>query len=210
MRIVIDMQGAQSESRFRGIGRYTLSFAQAIIVNRGEHEVFLVLNGLFPDTIEFVRATFYGLLSQENIRVWFSPGPVRECEPRNDWRRKVAERVREAFIASLQPDVVHVMSLFEGYVDEAVTSIGLFAQQMPTVVTFYDLIPLLNPEAYLSANQRYASYYYRKVESLKRSHQFLAISESAAQECKIALDLSAETVMNNSSACDKVFRPVVI
>ena len=30
MRIVIDMQGAQTESRFRGIGRYTLSMTQAL------------------------------------------------------------------------------------------------------------------------------------------------------------------------------------
>ena len=47
MRIVIDMQGAQTESRFRGIGRYTLSFAQAIARNRGEHKVLLALSGLF-------------------------------------------------------------------------------------------------------------------------------------------------------------------
>ncbi len=37
MRIVIDMQGAQTESRFRGIGRYSLSLAKAIVQNRGDH-----------------------------------------------------------------------------------------------------------------------------------------------------------------------------
>ena len=78
MRIVIDMQGAQTESRFRGIGRYTLSFTQAIARNRGEHEVLLALSGLFPATIEPIRAAFEGLLPQENIRVWHAPGPVRE------------------------------------------------------------------------------------------------------------------------------------
>ena len=35
MRIVIDMQGAQAESHFRGVGRHALSFAQAIARNRG-------------------------------------------------------------------------------------------------------------------------------------------------------------------------------
>ena len=78
MRIVIDMQGAQTESRFRGIGRYTLSLAQAIVRNRGDHEILLALSGLFPDTIETLRAAFDGLLPQENIRVWNAPGPVRE------------------------------------------------------------------------------------------------------------------------------------
>ena len=70
MRIVIDMQGAQTESRFRGIGRYTMSFTQALVRNRGEHEIILALNGLFPDTIEPIRAVFDGMLPQENIRVW--------------------------------------------------------------------------------------------------------------------------------------------
>ena len=62
MRIVIDMQGAQTESRYRGIGRYSLSFAQAVVRNRGEHEIILALNGLFPETIEPIRGTFDKLL----------------------------------------------------------------------------------------------------------------------------------------------------
>lgn len=114
MRIVIDMQGAQTASRIRGIGRYTLSLTQAIVRNRGRHEIIIALNGLFPDTIEPIRAAFHSLLPQENIRVWYVPGPVRECDPGNIWRREVAERIREAFLENLQPDVVHVSSLFRG------------------------------------------------------------------------------------------------
>ncbi len=117
MRIVIDMQGAQTKSRFRGIGRYTMSFTQAIVRNRGEHEVLLALSGFFPETIEPVRAAFNGLLPQENIRVWHAPGPVMEAYAANDGRREMAELIREAFLASLQPDVIHISSLFEGYVD---------------------------------------------------------------------------------------------
>jgi hypothetical protein len=55
MCIVIDMQGAQTESRFRGIGRHTLAHAQAMVRNRGEHEIILVLSGLFPEAIEPMR-----------------------------------------------------------------------------------------------------------------------------------------------------------
>jgi len=210
MRIVLDMQGAQTESRYRGIGRYTLSLAQAIVRNRGEHEIILALSGLFPDTIEPIRAAFDGLLPQESIRVWYVPGPVRECGPGNDWRREVAERTREAFLASLQPDVVHVSSLFEGYVDDAVTSIGVFAPLIPTAVTLYDLIPLLNPETYLKPNPKYAQYYQRKIEHLKRANQWLAISESASCEGRDALALPADAVVNISTACDAVFRPMEI
>ena len=155
MRIVIDMQGAQTESRFRGIGRYTMAFAQAVVRNRGEHEIVLVLSGLFPETIEPIRAAFDGLLPQENIRVWHAPGPVKEEQTGNESRREVAELLREAFLASLQPDVIHVCSPFEGYVDDAVTGIGNLCSATVLSVTLHDLIPLLNPEQYLKPTPRY-------------------------------------------------------
>lgn len=210
MRIVIDMQGAQTDSRFRGIGRYTLSLTQAIVRNRGEHEIILALSGLFPDTIEPLRIAFDELLPPENIRVWYSPGPVCECEPENKWRHEVAQRIREAFLASLRPDVVHITSLFEGFADEAVTSIGIFDRQCPTAVTLYDLIPLLNPDTYLKHSPAYGQYYLRKVEDLKLASQWLAISESSAIEGREALALPTDAVVNISTACDAVFRRLEI
>jgi hypothetical protein len=45
MRIVIDLQGAQTESRFRGIGRYSLSLALALVRQKGHHEVLITLSG---------------------------------------------------------------------------------------------------------------------------------------------------------------------
>src|SRR5215475_14506176 len=131
MRIVIDMQGAQTESRFRGIGRYTMSLSQAIARRRGEHEIILALNGLFPDTIEPIRAAFDGLLPQENIRVWYAPGPVRECQPGNDSRREAAECIREAFLASLAPDEIH-SSLNTINVSSNTSNAPRFASPFPT------------------------------------------------------------------------------
>ena len=208
MRIVIDMQGAQTESRFRGIGRYTMSFAQAIVRNRGEHEVFLALSGLFPNTIEPIRAAFDGLLSQENIRVWYTPGPVQEEYPDNDARREVAELIREAFLASLAPDVIHISSLFEGYVDDAVASIGRFDRSTPVSVSLYDLIPLLNPDHYLKPNPRYAQYYLRKVEHLKKAAVYLAISEFTRQEGLAHLDAPESRIVNVATAIEPCFQPL--
>jgi glycosyltransferase involved in cell wall biosynthesis len=207
MRIVIDMQGAQTESRFRGIGRYTLSFAQAVAKNRGEHEIILALSGLFPDTIEPIRTAFNGVLPQENIRVWQAPGPVREGQLGNDSRRETAELLREAFLASLRPDVIHISSLFEGYVDDAVTSIGRFDTATPVSVILYDLIPLLNPDHYLKSNPRYEQYYLRKIESLKRAALHLAISEFSRQEAIEALGIADGQAINISTAIDGHFQP---
>ena len=210
MRIVIDMQGAQTESRFRGIGRYTLSLAQAIVRNRGEHEIMLALSGFFPDTIEPIRAAFDGLLPQENIRVWYAPGPVRERVPRNKWRREAAELVREAFLASIKPDVVHVSSLIEGYMDDAVTSIGRFDTTTPVSVSLYDLIPLLNPAHYLDPDPAYAQYYHRKIEHLRRASLMLAISESSRQEGLAQLGVPDGRVVNISTAADAHFHQLSV
>lgn len=207
MRIVIDMQGAQTESRFRGMGRYSLSFAQAIIRNRGEHEVFLALSGLFPDTIEPIRAVFEGFLPQENIRVWYAPGPVAEGQPGNEKRRKVAELIREAYLASLQPDVIHICSLFEGFQDNAVTSIGKFDRQTPISVTLYDLIPLLNPDQYLSANLLYSSYYQRKIACLNKASCLLSISDFTQQEGRKYLQVSDQSFYSVSTAAEQSFQP---
>ena len=208
MRIVIDMQGAQTESRFRGIGRYTLSFAQAIVHNGGEHDILLALNGLFPETIEPIRAAFNGLLPQENIRVWHAPGPVAEEHSDNDARREVAELIREAFLASLQPDIIHLSSLFEGYVDDAVTSIGRFDQTIPVSVSLYDLIPLLNPDQYLKSNPRYQAYYERKINHLMCASSLFSISEFSQEEGREYLDVVPERVINVSTAIEDCFYPL--
>jgi len=208
MRIVIDMQGAQTGSRFRGIGRYTLSLTKAIVRNAGNHEVILALNGLFPETLAAIRAEFAGLLPEDNIRVWHAVAPTREIDPSNQWRREVAERIREAFLAGLHPDVVLITSLFEGLGDDAVGSIGILDNSLPTAVILYDLIPLINPDEHFRASKIHQDWYYRKIASLKRSQKLLAISESARQEALGALAFDEGAVVNVSGACDGSFRIV--
>lgn len=208
MRIVIDLQAAQSTgSRNRGIGRYSLSLAQAMVRNRGPHEILIALSGLFPETIAPLRDLFAGLLPAENIRVWQAPGPVNGLEAGNDWRRQAAELVREAFLASLKPDMVHVSSLFEGLIDDAVTTVGVLSARVPTAVTLYDLIPYVHRQVYLE-NKAVESWYLGKLESLRRADLWLAISESSRQEGVACLGLADERSINISTDADPHFRPL--
>jgi glycosyltransferase involved in cell wall biosynthesis len=208
MRIVIDLQGAQSTgSRQRGIGRYTLSLAQAIARNRGGHEVLIALNGLFPDTIAPIREAFAGLLPPENLRLWHAPGPVANSVPRNLWRRKTAELLREAFLASLRPDLVLVSSLFEGLGDDAVTSVGLLSRTVPTAVVLYDLIPLIQRRPYLE-HPEVERWYESKLDHLRRADLLLAISESSRQEGIRHLGFPADACVSISTAADPHFRPL--
>jgi glycosyltransferase involved in cell wall biosynthesis len=205
MRIVIDMQGAQSESRFRGIGRYTMSFSQAVAHNRGEHELILALNGLFPDTIEPIRAAFDGLLPQENIRVWNAPGPIEYLSAQK-WRRNIAKLIREHFLAHLAPDVVLVTSLFEGMAGNAVTSIRRTFCDTPTAVILYDLIPYIHRKTYLE-NPVVEEWYLHKLDHFRRADLFLSISEAARQDCIRYLGIDERSVVNISSAVDGSFSP---
>jgi glycosyltransferase involved in cell wall biosynthesis len=207
MRILIDLQGAQTESRFRGIGRYSVALAQAMARNAGTHEIWLVLNGRFPETIEPIRIEFDALIPQERIRVFELPGTLAEIDPRNGGRARAAELIREAFIANLKPDVVHVMSLFEGFIDDASVSIGAFDQTVPTAVTLYDLIPLLREKSSF-ANELHRTWYFRKLLSLKRADLLLAISESSRREGIAGLKLGEDKVVNISAAIDDCFRPI--
>jgi len=210
MRIVIDMQGAQTESRFRGIGRYSLSLTNEIVKQRGEHEIIIALNGLFPETIEPIRSEFDGLLPQENIRVWYTPGPVRECESNNKWRRQAAECIREAFLENLCPDIILVTSLFEGVGDDAVTSIGIFDQATPVFVILYDLIPILNQDQYLKPYPLVERFYLNKIDHLKKSKGLLGISDASVKEAKDFLVDNEKHIVNISTACDDKFRRIEI
>ena len=204
MRMVIDLQGAQAGYRNRGIGRYTLALSQAMLRNRGEHEIFLALNGFYPDTIEPIRAAFQDLLPQENIRVWHAHGPVSHADAANAWRRRAAELTREAFLASLSPTVVLVCSLFEGLMDYGVTSIGCLSQTVPTATVLHDLIPLVNRSIYLD-DPAVALWYENKLAHLRRSDLLLANSESSRQEGIDYLGFSADSVVNISAAADAQF-----
>lgn len=207
MRLVIDLQGAQSRSRHRGIGRYSLALAQAMAMRAGGHEVWIALNDAFPETIESLRAVFDGLIPQDRIVVWQVPTPVRALDQGNVWRRQTGEILRESFLASLKPDIIHVSSLFDGYFDEAIASAGSFTGGRETAITLFDFIPLLHQSDYLP-DRAMRTWYYNKLGSMRRAGLWLAISESSRREGIDLLNLPAEKVVNISTAADTRFRPI--
>src|ERR1700690_1559267 len=210
MRIVVDMQGAQTGSRFRGIGRYTLSLAKALARNRCKHEIILALNGRFPDTLESIRLAFNELLPADNIRIWQTVGPTKADDPNNRWRHEASERIREAFLESLQPDVILISSLFEGFRDDTIGSIGTLFNNIPPAVVLYDLIPLLSHGDPFGGNEYHKDWYHRQIAALRRSRKLLAISESARQEALSALNFDETRVTPILGASDPIFRKITL
>ena len=106
MKLWIDLQGAQTESRFRGIGRYTVSFVRALAAAAGQHHEigFVVNSALWDHSQALVSELSAGTgrrPSRSSIPVAASRSRIRQRP-----RAHVAERVREAFIGDLRPDVV--------------------------------------------------------------------------------------------------------
>jgi len=207
MKLVIDLQGAQSSNRHRGIGRYSLALARAMARAAGKNELWIALNGSLPDAIDSIRAEFGALIPQERIVVWETPTPVHDSGPALDWRRRTGEILRESFLANLKPDMVHVSSLFEGLGENVVTSVGAFTNSLATAVTLYDLIPLIYRNQYLSS-PAIEAWYQRKIGHMRRAGLWLAISESARHEGIDWLNLPPDKVVNISTAADTHFRPV--
>lgn len=204
MRIAIDMQALQASNSRRGIGRYTLGLVKKMLELNHEHEIFLVLNGLLSEGVEYVRKEFSSLVPSKNFFVWQAIGPVNHVDSGNDGRRNAAQKIREDFIARLKPDVILITSLFEGLGDDAVLSISDYNGNIPTAVILYDLIPLIHKNIYLE-NELVSRWYLNKIDSLKRSDLLLSISASSGEEASKYLSFPQEQVVNISTACDDSF-----
>ncbi len=236
MRLVLDIQSLQSDSRLRGIGRYTRSVIAELAAANPHLEIVLLLNGSCGDDSQALmeeletsirgavnKSTFdkdtphiyapnkgafaHGAATEGGAKKdtainsaaldyvqCFLPGPTGAYDPVNLVRESMAELLREAFIRELEPDLVHVFSVMEGYADNVVTSIGRLTVDYPVTATFYDLIPLLNPEDYLHTNVAFARHYESKLESLKRADGLLAISHYSGSEAAQHLEYPTEKI----------------
>lgn len=208
MRILIDLQSCQSGSRLGGIGRYSLALAKEFIKQGTGHEFYLLINKSLPAE-NYIRYEFRALLPQHRIIGFEVPQGVAEATTAVQGelaKTRLAELVRERFIADIQPDVLHISSLFEGLGDDVVSSVGLLFPSSKTVVTLYDLIPLADKDRYLT-NHVLADHYLMKVEHLRKAHSLLAISNYSKIEGINFLGFDAESIENISSGVSGLFKP---
>ena len=113
MRIVIDMQGAQSKSSgSRGVGRYTLEMTKALIKTMPDSEFFLALNGKLPT--ERVMKCFEGILPRENIKTWLYHPHIPKGSTFEEQGGRPEEYFREWFLHQFQADIIWIPNLQEG------------------------------------------------------------------------------------------------
>lgn len=207
MHIVLDLQACQSpESRRRGIGRYSLSLAKAMVEQNRGHKITVFLNGALRDSVEYLRAQFDGLVAQERIVLWDGLEPSAHIYPNNVFRRSASELIREESLNALAPDVVHVASLFEGLADNVIGRIQP-GESYLNAVTLYDLIPLSHRETYL-AHEPVERWYMEKLASLQRADHLLGISRFSCEEAMELLSFPEQKLTDISGAADEIFRPL--
>lgn len=201
MKILIDMQGAQSNgSRNRGIGRYTQSLVRSLILDKqADDDIVLLFSSAFSNCIPDIMKEMAVELSPDQIKVWHCNAMVSAIDGTYA-DRALAELSREAFIAALAPDVVLVTSLVEGLTDDTVTSVGNLAP-IPTAVILYDLIPCLNRAVYLS-DATVEAWYERKLQEFRKADVLLAISEATRQDGLNYLGFPEEGIVTISTAVE--------
>jgi len=210
MRIVIDLQGAQSNSRFRGVGRYSMSLTKGIIrASNNNDEILILLNGILDETIDHIKDELKDLIPPSHIKVWFGYGPTNFVSPNSSFNREASKILREAYIYSLSPDILLVTSMVEGYDDDSILSVNRYFKT-PTASLFYDAIPLLQADKYLSDNPLYKEFYLQKIEEFQHCDLLFGISQSACLEAIEALGIESKNVAKINAAVDDKFKPINI
>lgn len=177
MKILIDMQGMQSESFNRGIGLYSKNLINTFI-NGSKNDFILLLNGKLNKYISDIYEIFQNY-SNVTLVNWFPLTTITK-DPSHKDAYKISQSIREAKIKSLLPDLILITSFFE---EDTVLSIDR-TSKIPEFIILYDLIPLHLYEQDLSKNILFRSHYYERLAYLNDSEKLLAISKTARDDVK--------------------------
>lgn len=204
MKIVIDMQGWQTESGRRGIGRYTIEFVCSLLkFNRANanHEIFLLFNGAFEKSIVKARSILSDSIKDDHIVCWYPVTPLSFLSGDHVTNRALTEKIYNSVIAQINPDVIHLTSYFEGFVDDAYTSLNIEHPAIKSVLMF-DLIPLVDAKNFISNNHSYAKFYATKVQTLNQADLLFCISNHTKTSCEELLQLQSTAVCFVGTAVD--------
>lgn len=201
MRLVIDLQALQTESRYRGIGHYSFSLVKEILSIAINHEIIILLNDY--ENIDDIKEQLTKVNKNVHVKVFSTLTNLIEIIPDSLPRILISEDIRNNFIDNLNPDFLLISSVFEGAGSDFVLSIEKDKKYKIGIIG-YDLIPLTDEEKYIS-DPNIKNWYYRKLDSVRKSDYIYAISESAGDEFHSLLNISKNKIINISSACDSVY-----
>lgn len=186
MRLVVDLQALQTESRFRGIGRYVRCLSKALAKNRGEHEVFFAVNGSLEESAQAVREQFADILPPENIISWYTPLPLKFFETCGPVNQKIGSLLYTCRILESKPDFVLFGSIFASLAEDFICDVTLLKNYTQLSAVVYDFIPYWNPDKYLGGkNTVLYARYMELFEQLRQANVFFTISRYVDKELEM-------------------------
>lgn len=204
MKLLLDIQGAQCQSRHRGIGRYTLALSQALLdKTASQYEMLLMLNSRFEEATDSLITKFGSHAHAERRIVMDVPAGVN-AQSDNAWLRRAAQRTMRHAIEGTGADIVWHSSVVEGYSEDVLLP-DAQPSGMASVATLYDLIPLQSADIYLS-HPRARKWHEQSIATLKRCDCLFSISEWVRQDAIERLGLPPHRVINIGTGIDSSFR----
>lgn len=209
MKLLVDLFPCQTYSRFRGIGRYTLSLTREMAKLRCQNEMVAMADALYPESFEELRQEFLGLLPAGSFLPYYhnslEQAPWLTYHP----QAKIANTLIEQAYQTIVPDVVLTPSLFEGWGGGAHGKVAVPDKKCPAqkrALILYDIIPLIFHEQYLDPDPLLKKWYLERIDLLPSYDLLLAISESTRQDAINILGLAPEKIVNISGAASGHFR----
>lgn len=208
MKILIDLQGAQSQSHRRGIGRYTREATKALIKRADAHEIHLALSSTMDEATDALLAEFSPYTDRERIHYLRLPYGTADSERNEGWTHRAASRLMRHALEQVGADAIWHSSVFEGLFEDAVVPDRPLPESI-TAATLYDLIPL-HDDAVLLHSTSARSWYHSRLQYLRRCDLLLAISEWSRQDAITRLALPPDRVATIGAAADPKFSPTML
>lgn len=181
MRLVVDLQACETDSRDRGIGRYAMSLVQAIASELGEtDELVIAIDMADTDRARDVRIE----LHRRNVRakVVAYGYPTTRHSDASPAVRKLAGQMRARFFASLHPDVLLFSTFFETGTAYCMGLDWAALTGIATAAIGYDVIPMRFQDRYLACGDFFSRWYPLRLQEFRNFDLILAISESTRHD----------------------------
>lgn len=205
LKVLLDLQTLQSDSRHRGIGNYSRGLAEALL-RRTDVEWHVLFSDAMPDTLRSALRWARSHIEPDRVHVLHGLAPTRGYEADNAPRARAAEALYTGFVEALAVDLVHVASPFDGWGDETITDIAPLGGRTGFAATVHDLIPFEEPELFLPT-PLVSAWYHQRLAGLARTDTALANSEHTRSVARDRLGLAAEAVVNIGADVDPIFAP---
>jgi hypothetical protein len=186
MHLLIDGQAIQGEGKLRGIGRYSRELLEGITRVRPAWKITVAASDHLgsietPESVEVIR--------------YYPPADVHFCSgsSTNFLRLHYADWLR-----AQKADAILVLSVFEGWG----LPVNFLGEGPPLAGVFYDLIPLLFADRYLTGHPLPIKYYSRQLRSLVNFDGLLAISETTKRDLLSVVGYRGRTINIQGAPAD--------